>query len=295
MGAQVIKAGTGYSIGVDLDEVRAVMANVIRQTTLSSIISDYKGLMGAGKMLRARVAFRVGPASGVPRSTLVHAGAAVEMIHAASLLHDDVIDGGYLRRNAPTFWVERGVPGAILLGDLLLFKALDLMCSIEDGRLTHVLVRATGEVCEAETEQELILRGNGANWDDCVSIARRKTGALFAFIAYVCGGKDPRLSEALMLAGSKIGTAYQLADDVLDATGDAGDAGKTLGSDEARSKTTAMTTLNDSIDPVAYIEGLCAEADDVLAPWPQVQRAWREYMATDYRPALDKNLACFSR
>jgi geranylgeranyl pyrophosphate synthase len=276
--------------------VRQVMAASLAGTPLHFIVTDYEGLMGNGKMLRARLAFRVGPATGVPYRTLLNASAAVEMIHAASLLHDDVIDGGYLRRGAPSFWVERGIPGAILLGDLLLFKALDLICAVEEGRLMPRLVQLTGEVCEAEAEQELVLRGTPSGWEQCVSIARRKTGALFAFIGYVCGAGDDLLARALQESGYKAGTAYQLADDILDATGDPDAVGKTLGSDEARAKTTAAkAAARDRTDPVEAIENLCADSTRALRPWPAVQQAWDAYMAGDFRPTVDQHLACFTR
>jgi octaprenyl-diphosphate synthase len=279
-----------------LAEVQELMAQALASTPLRFLVNEYKGLTGNGKMLRARLGFRVGPAAGTAHRTLLHAAAAVEMIHAASLLHDDVIDGGYLRRGSPTFWVERGVPGAILLGDLLLFKALDLICSVENGRLTHSLVRLTGQVCEAETEQELVLRGATPNWDRCVSVARRKTGALFAFMAAACGGPDETLSRTLLECGYKVGTAYQLADDILDATGDAEAAGKSLGTDQARAKMTAVTALQtDNVDPIAYIERLCDSAEQDLAAWPAIRPAWEQYMADDLRPAVNKNLACYSR
>jgi octaprenyl-diphosphate synthase len=213
------------------------------------------------------------------------------MIHAASLLHDDVIDGGYLRRGMPTFWVERGVPGAILVGDLMLFKALDVVSEVEDGRLTRQLIRMTGEVCDAESEQELLLRNQKPTWENCLKIARRKTGALFAFAAFACGGDDATLSAALCESGYLLGTAYQLADDILDANGKAEQSGKSHGSDEARSKTTAVTSNTEKVrDPVAYVEGLCRKAEENLEPWPAVHGAWRDFMATDMQPALYQNL-----
>jgi len=278
------------------------MSDALASTTLRFIVTEYEGLVGgklggSGKMLRARLGFRVGAATAASPSALTRAAAAVEMIHAASLLHDDVIDGGYLRRNAPTFWVERGVPGAILLGDLLLFKALDITASIEAGaRLTQRLIRLTGEVCEAETEQELVLRGVPCDWTTCVSIARRKTGALFAFIAFAAGGSDAGLSEALLEAGYDVGTAYQLADDILDANGDPKVAGKSLGSDEVRAKVTAASVAaRCSVDPLAEIEKLCKGSIRHLSAWPEVATAWQSYLDLDLRPAVDKLLACFSR
>ena len=274
-----------------LDDVRTLMADSLSDTVLKHIAASCKPLVGSGKMLRSRLAFRVGPAAEVPHRTLLYGCAAVEMIHAASLLHDDVIDGGYLRRGAPTFWVERGIPGAILVGDLMLFKALDVVSEVEDGRLTRKLIKITGEVCDAESEQELLLRNATPTWENCVKIARRKTGALFAFSAYVCGGDDEELSNALCESGYLIGTAYQLADDILDARGNEAQSGKSHGSDEARKKTTAVTSNAGGLhDPISYVEDLCRKAEENLAAWPDVQEAWRRFMSTDMQPALHQNL-----
>ena len=278
-----------------LDEVRKLMAGCLAETPLHSALADCKNLFGTGKMLRSRLALRVGPAAGVAYSTILRAAAGVELIHAASLLHDDVIDGGFLRRGAPAFWVDRGIPAAILLGDLLLFKALELVSPAENGRLLPVIIKLTGEVCEAESEQELITRGNLADWDTCVNTARRKTGALFAFAAHACGGDDPELTAALQEAGYAVGTAYQLADDILDANGDAESAGKTLGRDEAREKITAARAKPpDNVDPVKTINDLLTSARSGLDPWPTVREAWDVYIARDMRPALEQCLSAMT-
>lgn len=134
------------------------------------------------------------------------------------------------------------------------------------------------------------MRGHPADWDSCVRIARRKTGALFAFAAHCCGGTDAALSDALTEAGYAIGTAYQLADDVLDVKGSEATAGKTLGTDVIRSKTTSVTGRSIQ-EAAAYIEDLAAQAENLLAEWPKVQQAWRDFMALDLRPALKKNLS----
>jgi geranylgeranyl pyrophosphate synthase len=217
------------------------------------------------------------------------------MIHAASLLHDDVIDGGIVRRSMPTFWKERGVSAAILVGDLMLFKALDLLGNVDNGRLVHLLVKMTGEVCDAESEQELFLRDKIPTWENCVAIARRKTGALFAFAACAAGGHDEELSSVLQEAGYAIGTAYQLADDILDVVGSESEAGKTLGTDSARHKTTAASAAAvTGVDPVTYVELLAQEAEDALGQWPRIHRAWRQFADEDLRPAIGKSLETFA-
>ncbi len=268
-----------------------MMRACLAATALRALADSAPGLIGQGKMLRARLALRVGPATGAAPIDTVRAAAAVELTHAASLLHDDVIDGGVLRRGAPAFWVEKGVSGAILLGDLLLFKALELVAAVDPATLLPALVRLTGEVCEAETEQELLLRGAPAGWEQCLRIARRKTGPLFAFAALAGAGADPRLARALEASGYEVGTAYQLADDLLDVAGDPALAGKTLGSDSARAKVTAAAAaLNEPVDPPAVIRELCAISAARLVEWPAVQSAWQAYLDLDLRPAIDHNL-----
>ncbi len=280
------------SIDEGLRDVRALIANALDRTVLSRLTGDTAELVASGKMLRSRLIFHVGPAARVPRDTLLHSAAAVEMVHGASLLHDDVIDGGYLRRGSPTFWVERGISGAILVGDMLLFKAVELMCEVEDGRLTPLLVKLTGEVCDAESEQELLLRGQAPSWDNCVRIARRKTGALFAFAAGACGTGDPALTAALIESGYAVGTAYQLADDILDVNGSEEESGKTLGSDEARGKTAVgALPAREQAEAIASVERLCAKSEHALEAWPAVHQGWRAFMQADMRPALRKHLA----
>ena len=274
-----------------LDEVRKLMAGCVAETPLQKPLADCSNLFGNGKMLRARLVLRLGPATGASYSTLLRAASAVELIHAASLLHDDVIDGGFLRRGAPTFWVERGIPAAILTGDLLLFKAFELIMPVDDGELVQPLIRLTGEVVEAETEQELVVRATPSDWETCVRIARRKTGPLFAFAARAAARDDEQLRATLTEAGYRIGTAYQLSDDILDVNCDTASAGKTLGLDAAREKSTAARVeVPATVDSVGYVRTLCEESSALLADWPAVQDAWNTYMLHDFRPALDRNL-----
>jgi geranylgeranyl pyrophosphate synthase len=284
-------AQQGDTLVQQLDEVRKVMAGCVAETPLEKPLADCSNLFGNGKMLRARLVLRVGPATGASYSTLLRAASAVELIHAASLLHDDVIDGGFLRRGAPTFWVDRGIPAAILTGDLLLFKAFELIMPVVNGELVQPLIRLTGEVVEAETEQELVVRAHPSDWETCVRIARRKTGPLFAFAARAAAGDDTNLQDALLEAGYRIGTAYQLSDDILDATGDSAAAGKTLGRDAARDKSTAARVqIPKDVDPINCVRTLCDESSALLSDWPEVRAAWDNYVHRDFRPALDRNL-----
>ena len=265
----------------------ALDGTVLRRLKVAGGLSE-----GQGKMLRARLLLRLAPAGRVPDSIAVPAAAAVELVHAASLLHDDVIDGGIVRRHAPAFWTQHGIPGAILLGDLILMKALDLAGRTTDDRLVGELVHFAGEMCNAESEQELLLRGGDADWNQCLDIDRRKTGALFAFAAGAAGGGDAPLRLALQEAGYGLGTAYQLADDLLDVAGNDRAAGKTIGRDRARRKNTAATSFSgDPAELAGQARDLRARAVEPLRNWPDIRAAMDEYCVLDFDPAVARLLS----
>lgn len=291
-----------------LDAVHDMILDSLRKTSLAPVIDELSGAIGGGKMLRARLALKVGSVTGAPCDTLRRAAAAVEMVHAASLLHDDVIDGGLLRRGVPSFWRKKSVAGAILLGDLLVCKAVQMLDGIENGRLGRMLVRLAAEMCDAETEQELVtgrsaMVERGASWEKCVSIARRKTGSLFAFAAAATDGSDATLRSgeapslrstsekrgaALLEAGYRIGTAYQLADDLMDACGEPMRDGKDLGKDALNGKLTSVSALRRTDRLVLQsIRDLREDSLRLLICWPALQNAWNEYLANDFDPVID--------
>ena len=277
-----------------MEGVRGLITDCLRSTSLRVIAEDLALPIRSGKLLRTRMILRLGGAAGVPLDDLKRAGAAVEMLHAASLLHDDVIDGALLRRGVPAFWVEKGASGAVLLGDLLVCQALKVVSGVDSGRLVPALIEYANEMCEAETEQELLLKGATPEWKACLSIARRKTGSLFAFGGYAAGGRDAALCAALSEAGYTIGTAYQLSDDLFDATGDEGEAGKSLGHDAEAGKVTAASACKHSgVDPRACIEDLCEGSNESLTPWPAVAAAWADYVALDFKPVISAFVRSF--
>jgi geranylgeranyl pyrophosphate synthase len=262
----------------------------MQETNLTEIVPKRNSILGSGKMLRAQLTLTVGAATGAPEQDLIHAAAAVEIIHAASLLHDDVIDGGLLRRGAPTFWKKHGINGAILLGDLLVLKAMQLLSERSRPDLLKELIDLSTLVCISEVEQELVLRGAPGTWEDCEQIARRKTGSLFAFAAYAAG-TNPTESTALREAGFLIGTAYQLVDDILDASDNEEISGKTLGKDAERGKTTALTALKHApADPHAYIKTLCNRSANLLKEHPNTLTAWNLYIDKILKKVMDKHL-----
>ena len=275
----------------NLEKVRDLMRRSVLSSRMRAESLDLKNCLASGKMLRARLALLIGPTVGTSPEIYLRAAAAIEMVHAASLLHDDIVDGSQLRRNSPAFWTKNGVAGAILLGDLLLCEASELLREVGDTRLTDELMSRTTEMCRAEVEQELILRGAPQEWECSLDLARRKTGSLFAFAAFASGVGHTGLSNALREAGYLAGTAYQLSDDYLDAYGAESSSGKTLGLDSIRHKSTAMTATGGG--PQRILRQIAASqslAESNLSEWPAVQQAWMKYWQQELGPALSRNL-----
>jgi geranylgeranyl pyrophosphate synthase len=246
-----------------------------------------------GKMLRTRLAARLatGVSEPLDLNVLAHCCAATELIHTASLCHDDVIDDGMVRRGRPALWREVGTSGAVLIGDLLFCASVQTVADAARGSYVCRFVQKVREMCAAEAEQELGLRGRSLDVSTCIRVARGKTGPLFAFVASCCGGDDRKLSEALEEAGYRVGTAYQLADDLLDVVGDESVAGKTLGSDRRRHKATLAMIGGDSAEVARVQVGEQFDAAlECLRAWPAVREALATFLSEDVVPVLERQV-----
>jgi geranylgeranyl pyrophosphate synthase len=247
------------------------------------------GVLAPGKLLRSRLAGRLAAAGSPPpdAEALARVCAAVELVHTASLCHDDVMDGGLLRRGVPALWRKAGRSGAVLIGDLLLCEATELLLDTAGGRYVRDFVEKVAEVCAAEAEQEVALRGRALNAATCLRLARSKSGPLFAFAARVTGGADQVLSAALEEAGYRVGTAYQLADDLLDVLGQEEVSGKTLGTDDRRGKFTLACDPKEGHKVLTgEVQRLCSSAVECLKPWARAQQGLRRFLARDLRPVF---------
>jgi len=276
----------------EIKDIRMFLGRLLQDGPWSELNGAGEGLPTEGKMLRAQLTLYAGTAAGTTDDQLIRAGAAVELVHAASLLHDDVIDGGELRRGRPAFWKQHGISGAVLTGDLLVFEAFSVMQPLEDLRLYGLMVETGLEVCRAEVKQELVSRGKPGSWAECWDIARRKTGALFAFAA--AAGAPPEaelLFERLKEVGYRIGTAYQLADDFLDVGGNPVVSGKTVGLDALRGKITAASVRCAPEIVRGEIEQLLESSIELLQDFPAVQKAVQGYLRKRLLPLV---WTCFS-
>jgi geranylgeranyl diphosphate synthase type I len=253
-----------------------------------------------GKMLRTRWAARLAASGGlqVAPGTIVHACAATELAHTASLCHDDVIDGGFLRRRQPTLWRVMGPSAAILIGDQLLCEAMDVLGSVENGGLVGPFVAKLREVCAAELEQDLGSRGKVMEEAACLRLARGKSGPFFAFVGYACGGAQPDLRAALQETGYRVGTLYQMADDLLDVVGGAA-ADKTLGTDATQRKFTLPRMV--PAGPArtrAQVRALRDAALDGVQAWPPIRAGLSQFFQRDLQPVFaqfDRRLGEFMR
>ena len=214
-------------------------------------------LFAGGKRIRPVLVLAAGEAVGAPRAELLPLACAVEMIHTYSLIHDDLpaMDDDDLRRGKPTSHKVFGEAIAILAGDALLTRAFHLLATVpsrvEDAlarrRLaaTEVLAEACGtggliggQVMDLESE------GRATSAASLERLHRAKTGALLSACVRggaILGGARPNELEALSSYAAAIGLAFQVVDDVLDATEDAASLGKTAGKDAAAKKATYVS------------------------------------------------------
>lgn len=239
----------------------------------------------AGKMLRTRLAQAlVGEGWHERLPHLVRACTALELIHTASLFHDDVVDGASVRRGKPALWRVFTPSSAILIGDMLFCEALAVLLGTGNSRLFGQFNEKVKEVCEVEARQELLLRGKRCDVETCLMIARGKTGPLFAFAAMVCAGDDSELEQALEEVGYRIGCAYQIADDLLDDHCTEALTGKTLGTDRLRRKFTLAQENTE--EARAILIELLESAACPLVRWPEHERRLKGFIAEDLSAVL---------
>lgn len=196
---------------------------------------------GGGKRIRPLLVHYFGQALGLEDRHLIEAGAASELIHSASLLHDDVVDNGMFRRGRPTVNSMWGNVVAVMAGDMVLTVALQRLATV-DPRVMHDALGCVAEMTRG-TIAELEARGDlDLPLERMRFIAEAKTGALFGFCGEAAAaiGKDDEARRRFAAFGRHLGVAFQIADDVKDLTG--GDAGKPPFADLA-SKTPSLPLL----------------------------------------------------
>jgi len=194
-----------------------------------------------GKMLRPTLLLLAGKATGRLVPEHITLATVVEMVHMATLVHDDVLDDAELRRKGATINHLRGNEAAVLLGDYLISHSFHLCSGLQSQFASRLIGRTTNQVCEGELLQ-IHHRGNFAlDEETYLQIIRLKTASLCAACCLL-GAKYAGAREAqvrgLERYGLLLGMAFQIQDDILDLVGDVSAVGKTLGSDIEKGKMT---------------------------------------------------------
>lgn len=195
----------------------------------------------SGKRIRPALAVLVGGAAGGVREDHLKLGVIMELIHMATLVHDDIIDGANTRRMVPTANAKWGNSLSVLLGDALFSHALTLATDFDSIDICRKVGKAAREVCQGEiiqTQRRFDLTFTKADYFQVIGM---KTGALFAAatgLAAKLSGLDEKTESTLYNYGMKLGTAYQIYDDCLDLVGSEEVVGKTLRTDLLKGKLT---------------------------------------------------------
>ena len=242
-------------VASDMNGVNAVILE--RMQSKVALIPELAGhlIAGGGKRMRPMLTLACAALLGYPGTRHYKLAAAVEFIHTATLLHDDVVDGSGMRRGKRTANLIWGNPASVLVGDFLFSRAFELM--VEDGslRVLRILSHASAVIAEGEVDQLTAQRRIETDEDHYLDIISAKTAALFAAacrVSPVVAEASEEAEHALEAYGRNLGIAFQLSDDVIDYASDAETMGKGVGDDFRDGKMTLPVIL-------AYARG---SADD---------------------------------
>jgi octaprenyl-diphosphate synthase len=233
-------------VAADMHEVNAVILD--RMQSDVPLIPELAGhlIAGGGKRMRPMLTLACAQLLDYPGRRHCKLAAAVEFIHTATLLHDDVVDGSGLRRGKKTANLIWGNSASVLVGDFLFSRAFELM--VEDGSLKvlKILSRASAVIAEGEVNQLSAQRRVETSEDQYLAIIGAKTAELFAAaskIAAVVAECDEATEAALDAYGRNLGIAFQLVDDAIDYASDAATMGKGVGDDFRDGKVTLPVIL----------------------------------------------------
>ncbi len=264
------------AVAEEMAEVdRVLRSNLGSDVVLIRQVAEYI-IGGGGKRLRPALLLMAANACGYAGHHHYDLAAVVEMIHTATLLHDDVVDESDLRRGHATANATYGNAASVLVGDFLYSRAFQLMVAVGSMRVLDILSNTTNTIAAGEVLQ-LMNSGNPDLTEAAYfEVIERKTAKLFeaaAQLGAVIAGADPVREAALAGYGAHLGTAFQLVDDVLDYSGDLGAIGKSLGDDLAEGKMTLPLIR-------AIAVGTDAEAS-------LVRDAIKSGRLTDFGPVVD--------
>ncbi len=242
---------TSDAAGADFLALAMERVDEVIRTRLSSKVALVDQIAryiveAGGKRVRPRLLLLFADALGHEGSAQHELAATVEFIHTATLLHDDVVDESSLRRGRATANALFGNAASVLVGDFLYSRAFQMMVSVNQMRVLDVVADATNVIAEGEVLQLMNMHDPDLAVDDYLQVIRFKTAKLFeasARLGAILGKADAATEEACADFGRRLGTAFQLVDDLLDYEGCSEELGKNVGDDIREGKATLPVLL----------------------------------------------------
>src|SRR5215813_10086900 len=286
-GQQIHQATFSDSLQIAMQSVEDTMFNVVNSDVTVLRDASRHILEAGGKRVRPRLllsSYAIGGGTDLTKAAPL--AAAIELVHTASVVHDDINDHGIVRRGRPSVNAIWGRTFALLTGDYLFTKVYELMAPFKN--LNVILAEATVALVEGETLQASAVKENNFTRQVYYQIIARKTAALFGAAARIgarFAGASDECTDALGQYGYNIGLAFQIVDDLLDLTSDTEHLGKTAGIDLEQGRGFAATyngnggkngaaaiAAVDAADPMASIKAKVLTGNAVNEAREQVQQ-----------------------
>jgi len=255
------------TIQPELEQVEQVLAEVadVEHPLLRSILGEV--LRTGGKRLRPALTLLVGKLNRYDVDHLVKLAVATELLHTATLLHDDVVDQSPMRRGRPTIYLQAGNRAAVLVGDYMYAKSAYFATATESLRVMQLFADTVMVMCQGQIDEGTRKNGGYADYapDAYFDTIRSKTAALFVLAcdaAAELSGAPPTQAAALHRYGLRMGLAFQVVDDILDITGDERLLGKPVGGDLRQRVVTLPVIRAREVVPAALLRAVYDHPDD---------------------------------
>ncbi|MCO5142855.1 MAG: polyprenyl synthetase family protein [Oligoflexia bacterium] len=221
----------------------------------------YHLLLAGGKRIRPLLIALLSKALETSFDKLKPCAIASELVHTATLLHDDVLDAATMRRGRVAAYLKYGAHTAILSGDALLSKAISEVAQMRDPEILQRLADTVRELVEGECLQADLVGTVHGDIDAVIEVARRKTASLFAWSAWVVGHSKNQYAKELFHFGSHLGIAFQILDDILDWEGKDTGKDRYLDLHESKLNVVGAKLVNLSSTAASLLEKSFSQAD----------------------------------
>ena len=234
-------------VASDLERVNAtIVSRTGSEVTMIPEVANHL-ISSGGKRLRPMLTLAMAQLAGYSGEGHIKFAAAVEFMHTATLLHDDVVDESDMRRGKPAARLVWGNEASVLVGDFLLGQAFKMMVEVGNLRALEILSNAAAVIAEGEVMQLAAAKNTATSEDEYLAVIRAKTAELFAAaceVAPVLAGRPKAEQTACRSYGMNLGIAFQLIDDALDYSGKSAQLGKNVGDDFREGKITLPVVLS---------------------------------------------------